>query len=186
MSRRSCLILLACALATADLLFLGWRWHRDTAPNAEITYIGLESLSMLMPIAEPTLSLKAGQWQLDGKPLADSTAYLRSLAAKKRMPMVSAPTFGELPGVLRALKARKACNILIREGGTAFTTGPMANPPGEEMLDVQALVLCGNSAGDAGFHGTLPPDGPIHVPPAISLRERQLQTQFSIASVRLA
>jgi len=37
MSRRSCLILLACALATADLLFLGWRWHRDTAPNAEIT-----------------------------------------------------------------------------------------------------------------------------------------------------
>jgi hypothetical protein len=170
MSRRAILLLTALGLLTANILFLGWRWHRDTVANAEITYVGLESLNMLMPIAEPTLSLKAGQWQLDGKPLADPAPYLRGLASRKRMPMVSAPTFGELPGVLRALKARKACNILIREGGSVLKTGRMADPPGEEMLDVQALVLCGNSAGDAGFYGTLPPDGPIRVSPAPSLR----------------
>jgi len=169
---RPYLILLALTLLVADLGFLGWRWHRDTAPNAEITYAGLDSAVIVMPAStnEPVLSLRARQWHLDGTPLPDVAAYLRGLAKGHRLPMVSVPSLGALPGVLRSLKARKACNILIREGGSSFRTGPLATPPNTEMLDIPALVLCGNPIGDAGFSGILPPDGPIHVSPASSLR----------------
>lgn len=172
MSRRALLLLTALGLLTADILFLGWRWHRDTAANAEITYAGLDSAVILapLPLEAPILRLRAGQWHLDEKPLTDVGAYLRGLATIQRMPIVSVPSLGELPRVLRTLKAHKGCNILIREGGTVSRTGPLADPPNTEILDMPALVLCGHPVGDAGFSGTLPPDGPIHVSPAPSLR----------------
>ncbi len=170
---RPYLILLALVLLLANLGFLGWQWHRDTAPNAEITYAGLDSAVVIspLPLEEPILSLHAGQWHLDGKPLPDVAAYLGKLAADQRLPIVSVRSLGELPPVLRALKARKGCNILIREGGSVSRTGPLADPPNSEMLDMPALVLCGHAFGDAGFSGALPPDGPIHISPsAPSLR----------------
>jgi len=172
MTRRRAFLLLLCLLVLGDALFLGWRWHRDTAPNAEITYAGLDSAIIVLPasVNEPVLSLRGRQWHLRGKPLPDVDAYLRGLAKGHRLPMVSVPSLGALPGVLRSLKAHKACNILIREGGSSSWTGPLATPPHTEMLDIPALVLCGNPIGDAGFYGTLPPDGPIHVSPANSLR----------------
>lgn len=99
--RRSHLILLVCILALTDLVFLGWRWHRDTAPNAEVTWIGFDSTRMIVETDTPSLSLRAGRWYLGVQPIADVAAYAKGLAAEGHMPVVSAPDYRALVPVHR-------------------------------------------------------------------------------------
>lgn len=169
MTRRRLLVLLVCALLLGDLLFLGWCRYRDTAANARVTYVGLDSATMVVDADVPALSLDAGHWRLGAQPMADPAGYAKQLAAEGHMPAVTAPNYGQLVHVLRDLKARKICNILIREGGTRIAAAPTSEVPDWDTLEIPAIVLCGNAMGDSGFHGSLPADGPIHFS-AVSLR----------------
>ncbi|MEP9361212.1 hypothetical protein [Sphingomonas sp. KR3-1] len=169
MPRRSRLIPLACTLAVADVLFLGWRWRQDSLPNADVTYVGLDSSEMIVDADAAALSLQAGHWRLGDRPLADVGEYAKGVAAEGHMPLVTAPSYGQFLRSVRDLKARKICHILIREGGTIIKAAPTPEVPVWDELSIPALLLCGESDSDMGFHGTLPPDGPIHLP-ATSLR----------------
>jgi hypothetical protein len=163
--RRSRLLLLACMLAIADALLLGWRWHRDTAANGLVTYAGLDSITMMVDADVPRLGLRGGSWFLDKAP-ADPAAYAKGLAAEGHMPVVSASTYRQFLVAVRDLKARKVCNVLIAEGGQLEKAAPMSKDGDVDTLTIPAFVLCGRPIGDAGFQGVLPPDGPVHVPEA--------------------
>ena len=67
-------------------------------------------------------------------------------------------TYGHFIEVIRDLRARKKCNVLIREDGKPLKA-LAPHPDGSfDSWENSAIVLCGHQIGDAGFSGTLPPD----------------------------
>jgi hypothetical protein len=81
---------------------------------------------------------------------------------KRRLTFISlapTPTYGRFIESIRDLKARGICNVVIRENDAPEAR--VGN--GRNALTIPALVLCGNSIGDAGFDVSLPPDGPLRL-----------------------
>jgi hypothetical protein len=165
--RRRLLATAVLALAGADALFLITFYKRYLAYNATITYVGLDSTDMLVPVSMRSAKLRAGKWDVDPIPTINAAMFETTRDARARpVALVSlAPrsTYVQAISVVRALKARHVCNVLIREGGRLepvtinFPDGP------DKALAIPPLVLCGTSIGDAGFYGDLPADGPTHV-----------------------
>jgi hypothetical protein len=165
--RRRQLSIVVLALLIANTLFVITLYKRHFAYNATITYIGLDSLGMVLPVRTRPAKWVAGKWDID--PAATLNANMSGTfedTSQRPLALVSLapqPTYGRAIGIIRALKARHVCNVLIREGGRLDPE--IINFPGgpDRALEIPAVVLCGNSVGDAGFQGVLPADGPIHV-----------------------
>lgn len=145
-----------------------WLYDRFVRPNAAITYVGLDSLELIVPASTRAAQLVNGRW--------DSDLYegLRSLhgeeatgSAPRRLAFVSLgsrPVFGKAVEVIRALKAQNICHVLIRETGIESPARvDFGKGHREPYLALPAIVLCGTAHGDAGFEGTLPIDRLIHV-----------------------
>lgn len=166
-SRRRLLVIVALALLVTDALLLFTSYKRHLAFNAMVTYVGLDSIDMLVPVGMRPAKLRGGEWDVDPIPTLNAAMLETSNDAHARpISLVSlAPeaTYGKAQIALRSLKARKVCNVLIRESGRV-EPGTINFPDGpERAIRIPALVLCGSSIGDAGFSGVLPADGPIHV-----------------------
>jgi hypothetical protein len=73
------------------------------------------------------------------------------------------PIYGNFLQSIRKLRSLKKCNVLVREDGEPIKA--QAAPPDSlpDRLAIPALVLCGSAIGDAGFTGTLPPDGVVRL-----------------------
>jgi hypothetical protein len=165
--RRRMLAVFVIVLLTIDALFLVASYKRQSSYSATITHIGLDSTDMLVPISMRPAKLRAGKWDIDPIPTLDANILetVRNLGVKP-LALVSLspqPTYGQAISVIRSLKARRVCNVLIREGGW-HEPGALIRFPGgpEKVLRIPPLVLCGSAVGDAGFSGTLPADGPFH------------------------
>lgn len=166
-SRRRLLAIVALALLVTNALLLFTSYKRHFAYNATVTYVGLDSTDMLVPVGMRPAKLRGGKWDVDPIPTLNAAMLETHNDARARpIALVSlAPqaTYGKAISVFRSLKARKICNVLIRESGRVepnimnFPDGP------DRAIAIPALVLCGSSIGDAGFFGVLPADGPIHV-----------------------
>ena len=160
--RRALLSAIATVLLVADGAFLLWCWHVDTAPNAWITRVGIDSAVFFVPTSAPAPVLRDGQWYIGGQAVPDPRDAQEKGVDRGGAVLVSlgpSPTFGQGLRSIRDLKARGICNLMIREDATPVDISPGTKP----QIAVPALVLCGHRPGDAGFSGKLPPDGPIHV-----------------------
>ena len=93
--------------------------------------------ALLVTLATLAALLVAGCGSTD-----DETA-----ATTGTVPIVAVQNYGQWIEAIRDLKRRKICNVAMRDGAPEL---PM-------------IVLCGESLGDAGFAGTLPPDKPVRV-----------------------
>ena len=161
--RRVILAASAFVLLVADGL---WFYERFLAPNATILYIGADSFALTVPMKMRASRLLDGKWDSDPQRFKSVQIEFGIGPQRHSLALVSLEpegNFGKAVEVLRDLKARHICNVLIREVGRAegiiinFPCGP------DRALTIQAIVLCGNGIGDAGFSGTLPKDGPIHI-----------------------
>jgi hypothetical protein len=145
-----------------------WFYKRFFAPNATILYVGADSFALTVPMKMRASKLLGGKW--DSDPLRFRSVQIEFGMGLQRhsLALVSLEpegNYGKAVEVLRDLKKRHICNVLIREVGRAeserviidFADGP------DRALTIQAIALCGNGIGDAGFSGTLPKDGPIHI-----------------------
>jgi hypothetical protein len=161
--RRSLLLLLLSALLLGDLLFLGWRWHRDAMPNAFVTRAGFDAGRM--PADATALRFQGGQWTAGGRRVRDVAAYAKALDAGRYMLLVETGSYGSFVAAIRDLKAHGVCHILVRDPD--MPAAPMLYAG--NAFTLSGFILCGFPNDDMGYYGPLP-DGPIHVPPAPSLR----------------
>lgn len=157
--RRPLLAFAALALVALDGW---WGYQHFYAPNADLTYAGLDSYGMVLPRSMQGTRLAKGKWDRDPTTVLN-VDYGRG-SVPRRVALVSLTseiTFGKAVAVIRDLKKRKICNLLITEssGFNSFMDLP------EDQMLASALVLCGEPLGDAGWHGPLPPDRRIHVSP---------------------
>ena len=162
--RRRLLAIIALALLVTNALVLFTLYKSHFSYNPTITYIGLDSIDMLVPIGMRAAKLQDGKWDLDPIPTLDSETF--GSARTRPIQLVSLaprPTYGKAITVFRALKARAICNVLIRESGGIYPVRLQSSDGSDKALSIPALVLCGSSIGDAGFYGVLPADRPIHV-----------------------
>lgn len=157
--RRLFLVMVVLALVTVNIIFLYLPAHDDGSPTT-ITFVGLDSLGVVVPASTPFAEFHEGKWLPDPKAQAreiveDMGRNKRSLALISLMPR---PTYGRFIQSMRDIKARNICNIAILEGAEHIkSTAPL--PDGsQEYLQIPAFVLCGHAIGDAGFYGELPPD----------------------------
>jgi hypothetical protein len=163
--RRAALVIVALVLTTADGIFAKVLYNHRAAKDAYITHIGLDSLEMIIPMGARAARLHNGIWDIDPMKAMKSVPIdqARGIDGKSLALVSLAPrsTYGQAINVIRNLKARRICNVLIRESGRA--EGGSFNFPGgvDRALAVPAIVLCGSSIGDAGFYGDLPADGRI-------------------------
>ena len=159
-SRRSRLLVFAAALVLADALFLIWRSDRDSV-YVNVTHVGLDSFAVLGPPSRDPATWLNKRWK---PPEAEAQMIVEDMTLKKRLlTVITFPphaTFGRFLASVRQLKGQKKCNALFLESSSPSTTADSNVPPAG---DVPALVLCGRSIGDAGFYGTLPPDGPLRL-----------------------
>ena len=159
--RRTFLLVVASSLMIADS---AWLFMRPTESNATITYVGFDSLSVTVPARMKAAQLRDGKWDINPfQPLhpsgGDSTGD--SVPPLAYVSLAPLRTYGAATDVIRDLKQRQVCNVVIRESGVLSST--VEDFPGgrDHGLTMDALVLCGRSIGDAGFTGQLPPDGPV-------------------------
>ncbi|HVI99188.1 MAG TPA: hypothetical protein VM657_08990 [Sphingomonas sp.] len=158
MGRRFLLIMIVLALGTGDLLLLKRHWHHR-ANFASVTHVGLDSLFVMVPTSTQAAALHNGRWSPD---LAKAAIPSEGEALHKRsitlITLEPHPTYGKFLQAIRSLRAQQKCNVLIREGNVLVEghTKP-------DQLEIPALVLCGSAIGDAGFSGTLPPDGVVRL-----------------------
>lgn len=163
MRRRHFLIPLVVALVLGDAGFLAWRWHRDTAPNATITHVGLDSLGVVVRKSAPALTFEKGQWYASGQRIPDPNGYLRSQGEAGRIALVglsSRSPYDQLVRSIRALKARGICHVMVREGDKPLASNP---PYPADGVEIPVLVLCGHQLGDVGSTGTIARDGAVHI-----------------------
>ncbi|ATY33778.1 hypothetical protein [Sphingomonas psychrotolerans] len=166
--RRASLSVMVVLLVAANTAFFAWRWHSVDAVGT-VTWVGIDSLSIEVPASQPAVRLHQGEWDSNDKGLAASMSPVQTMAGRERalafITLAPQPTYAHFIEAIRDLKARRVCNVAVREGGRPWrATIPL--PDGSfDGLDVPALVLCGQQLGDAGFSGTLPPDGPIRLLP---------------------
>jgi hypothetical protein len=166
MRRRSAILTTAAAaLLIADGF---WAYGRYFRPNAAVTYIGLDSVTINVSASARAPQLRHGKWDIDPSRTLQSRFYDPPPGQKRlEIALVSfgpQPQFGQAIAVIRDLKARKVCHIALRDSATVtpvkldFGNGP------ETSLDVPTIVLCGAAYGDAVvLAGPLPRDRAIHI-----------------------
>lgn|GEM_PF-4981648 len=76
----------------------------------------------------------------------------------------STPTFGQFLKIVRDLKQRDRCNVLIHYPGIGIFTPDSAETGLKPMFNVPAFVLCGEALGDAGIADPIADDGFMFVP----------------------
>lgn len=158
------LSILVIALIVFDV---SWYYVRFVAANATITHVGIDSASFIIPAKTRAAAWRNGHWDIDptsaSRPLYEDFEVERKTHPVALITLEPEGSFGKAISLIRFLKSRGICNVLIRESGrfgdeiVDFPDGP------DRALDLPALVLCGTQLGDAGFSGTLAPDGPIHI-----------------------
>lgn len=157
--RRTILTTAALALTVIDSW---WFYEHFVALNANITYVGLDSLVMGFPAEEHAPRLIGGKWEVDPTDLGKAiTSDIASAPHQEIITLVSiAPeqTLGKAVAVIRDLKSRHFCNVFIKEN-----LEPRAGASTNHDFFIPGFVLCGHSIGDAGFFGTLPVDRRVHV-----------------------
>lgn len=156
----------ALLLVATNAAFFAWRWrHADRVGT--ITWVGIDSLGIEVPASQAAARLREGQGNGSGDRGPDSPIAVRARSGRERplafITLEPRPTYGHFIEAIRDLKARKNCNVAIREGGKSLRSAIPLPDDSFEMLEVPAFVLCGTQLGDAGFSGTLPPDGPIRL-----------------------
>lgn len=170
MRRRRIFGIVALVLVAMDGVFLAWFYRRHFAYNASITYVGLDSFEMLVPMRTRAAKLSSGRWDIEPTQALRSAPFQsEEPASGKPLAFVSLtprPNYGSAIRVIRDLKARRICNLLIREGGQPEPP-TFRFPDGDTALAVPALILCGSAIGDASSFTDLPEDGPIHVDGAV-------------------
>jgi hypothetical protein len=157
--RRLFLVMVVMALVTANIIFL-YLPALYKNPTATIMFVGLDSTGAFVPTAYPFAEFRQGKWVPDPTVQAreiveDMGGNKQSLALISLMPQ---PTYGHFIQSVRDLKARNICNIAIREGAEPIKSDTPLPDGSFEYFSIPALVLCGQSIGDAGFYGELPPD----------------------------
>lgn len=156
-SRRSFLIAIALSLFGGDALFLFWRAH--SKPFEIVTYVGLDSFYAEVPASKNGAALLNGRWE---PALGDAEIATEDMGGNQRLlwliSLAPTHTYGLLLASIRDLKARKKCNVLIREGSVPTKVADAAS---HMYVGIPAFILCGRSIGDAGFNGKLPPDGAV-------------------------
>lgn len=144
------------------MLFLAWPAHKPVRAFA-VTYVGVDSLGVISPASHKASALQNGKWVPD---LADTQLPGSTMGGTPRelfyISLAPTPTYAHFLAAVRGLKSRGKCNVVIREGGRPIT--PLADQREVDAeIEMLALVLCGSSIGDAGFSGTLPPDGIVQL-----------------------
>jgi hypothetical protein len=160
-TRRSLLILIAAALAIANILYFTW-YLRYRPDESRITYVGLDSYVVVLSKPPSSSVFQDGQW----KPALTKTQIIAEDWWGKPMPvsLVSLfphPTYAHFIEVIRDLKHRQKCNVLIVENGQLFALPDEDAPVPQNEIYLPALVLCGKPIGDAGFAGILPAGSPV-------------------------
>jgi hypothetical protein len=159
--RRAILGFSAFGLIVADCF---WIYSRFVAPNANITYVGTDSVAVVVGTQARAAQLQNGKWDFD--PIQSFPVDIGFGPREKDISLVSlAPkqTLGQAVEVIRDLKSRHLCNVLILESANIGMEAGDALDQSGRVLEIPALVLCGYPIGDAGFLGKLPTDRPIHV-----------------------
>ena len=157
-SRRTLLIAVAVVVAGCDTLFLAWPSHNSTKAFA-VTYIGLDSLGVIVSTSRKASALQNGKWVPD---LATTQFPAATMGGEKRelfnITLDPTPTYSHFLATVRDLRSRGKCNVLIREGGQPIGPQDAAQRDRQPDVEVPALVLCGSSIGDAVSytHLTLP------------------------------
>ncbi|KQN37418.1 hypothetical protein ASG37_10205 [Sphingomonas sp. Leaf407] len=122
-----------------------WLLHRQAPAGPPATHIELDSLAMVVPSRRPAARLVDGRWDMDPRPDAE-----RPFPGLPRLAYVSLapdPTLGHAVRMIRDLRQRGICNVLIREGGSPYSVSDF--PGGRDRdLQIPALVLCGEAIGD--------------------------------------
>ena len=158
--RRRLLLVVACVLAFADVVLF---WHSLEPIYAPITFVGMDSLSVIVPLSQRGATLKDGRWQ----PAASGAQILAKdqQGNERRLTLVtltSSAPFGNLIEVIRDLRSQGKCNVIIR-GSDEEGPPPSFLKLGDNDLIIPALVVCGQAIGDSGFSGKLPPDGVVRI-----------------------
>lgn len=166
MKRRS-LILATCAaaLCIADGF---WVYERYFRLNAAITYIGLDSVMINVPASAQASQFRNGKWNID--PLKATASKFYDPPPGQKRPQVAFVSLGsqfqyrQAIAIIRDLKARQVCHVVVREGATVTPVKIDFGKGREASLDVSPIILCGDAYGDAsGFFGPLPVDHAIHI-----------------------
>jgi hypothetical protein len=159
-SRRRLLWIIASGAFAFNIAYAVWHF----TPQRErlyITHVGLDSVIM---IGSP--KMRFSRFTKDGwsPVLKDTERHEEDMAGQPHavayVSLAPDANFGAFVNAIADLKARRRCNVTIREGGKiGFYTD------GEAYLDLPYLVLCGDGVGDDGFNtstrGELTPDGLI-------------------------
>lgn len=161
--RRSILVIAAASLLLANIYLIVVGNH-DRSPNAKIIFVGLDSFSALVPASHRFSTKNYNEWN----PTLKESAYIGSDQAGNRRPvgLVSlAPeaTYGKFIKSVEDLRARKICNVAIREHGNILNS-LVANADGtHQIVIVPTFILCGRAIGDAGYMDEIPPDEAIRI-----------------------
>lgn len=136
--------------------------------NAGITYVGLDSLAFDVPEYKRASRFQNGKWDIN--PEESYQKVFPSSPSGQKTPnfyyvsLEPSKTFGHAITVLRDLKARRMCHILVRENADIFWGKTKFALRNGVILEIPVWVLCGTGYGDAGFKGNLPSDRLIHIP----------------------
>ena len=134
--------------------------------SATISYVGLDSLDMVMPNDHPATALLAGKWTSDPAVGPATISVTNSEGHIGKMVLVTLapePSYGKFIEVVRALKAKGICNVFIRESGIDSGARVRFADGERSASKIPSIVLCGRPMGDAGFYGALPPDKKIRI-----------------------
>ena len=158
--RRQLLLIVAGVLGIGDAVFFSYSQKPIYAP---ITYVGMDSLMVYVPVSQTGATLKDGKWQ----PAVSEAQILATVMLANKQPLTlvtltSSAPFGNLIEAIKNLKAQGKCNVLIRGSDEVGLPPYLVDPRGKNLI-IPAIVLCERAMGDAGFHGTLPPDGIVRI-----------------------
>lgn len=147
-------------LGIADAVFF---WHSRKPVYAPITYVGLDSLSVIVKVSQRGATFKDGRWE----PAASEAQILtRDMLGNKQpltlVTLTSSAPFGNLIEVVKDLRSQGRCNVLVRGSDEEGPPPDFARLGGKEIL-IQALVVCGQAIGDTSAYGKLPPDGIVRI-----------------------
>ncbi len=157
MRSRIGLIVIAVSLTAGNIaLYTGHARWIDT--HARLTYVGLDSLDVVTRNATAA-RLTGERWQ----PSLDQARLIGQRMGGQKVPiwlvsLESQPTYGKFISIIRKLKSESRCNVVLLEHGSASRRYDAGTKRQFDVIEIPAFVLCGAAIGDAGFHGTLPPD----------------------------
>lgn len=116
-----------------------------------VTYAGLGSLAYMIPVGRAASAYEEHRW----KPGLDATRFASEPV--DYVTLTPEPTFGHFVQVIRDLKKRHRCNVLIHYPGIRTVTSGSAGF--ERAFEIPVLMLCGEPLADANIPGPVLEDG---------------------------